>query len=152
MLEYAQNKKHLATAKQLLRKNSACCLKIRQFLSHKLTYREAWPPSPPVHSSSLFKDPPTCTTSVLFEWPLTEALRNLEMSIHLCELYKLAKLIIVMPATNSTSEKTFSLLKLIKRYLRSTIRKGRLNHLMILSAYRNRLDEMNLRKVASIFV
>ena len=29
---------------------------------------------------------------------------------------------------------------------------GRLNRLMILSAYRNRLDEMDLRKVASIFV
>ena len=58
----------------------------------------------------------------------------------------------VMPATNSTSEKTFSLLKLIKTYLRSTMRQGRLNHLMILSAYRNRLDEMDLRKVASIFV
>ena len=58
----------------------------------------------------------------------------------------------VMPATNSTSEKAFSLLKLIKTYLRSTMRQGRLNHLMILSAYRNRLDEMDLRKVASIFV
>ena len=29
---------------------------------------------------------------------------------------------------------------------------GRLNHLMILSAYRNRVEEMDLRKVASIFV
>ena len=28
----------------------------------------------------------------------------------------------------------------------------RLNHLVILIAYRNRLDEMGLRKVASIFV
>ena len=58
----------------------------------------------------------------------------------------------VMPATNSTSERTFSLLKLIKTYLRSTMTQGRLNHLMILSAYKNRLDEMDLRKVASIFV
>ena len=29
---------------------------------------------------------------------------------------------------------------------------GRLNHMMILSAYRNRIDKMDLRKVASIFV
>ena len=33
MLDLAQNKKHLATAKQLVRKNSTCCLKIRQFFS-----------------------------------------------------------------------------------------------------------------------
>ena len=57
-----------------------------------------------------------------------------------------------MPATNSTSEKTFSLLKLIKTYLRSIMTQGRLYHLIILSAYRNQLDEMDLRKVASIFV
>ena len=31
MLHKPQNKKHLATAKQLIRKNSAYCLKIRQF-------------------------------------------------------------------------------------------------------------------------
>ena len=57
-----------------------------------------------------------------------------------------------MPATNSTSERTFSLLKLIKTYLRSTMTQGKLNLLVILSAHRNRLDEMDLRKVASIFV
>ena len=58
-----------------------------------------------------------------------------------------------MPATNSTSERTFSLLKQIKTYLRPLwYIQGRLNHLMILSAYRNRIDKMDLRKVASIFV
>ena len=58
----------------------------------------------------------------------------------------------VMAATNSRSERTFSLLKLIKTYLRSTMTQGRRNHLMILSACRNLLDEMDLRKVASIFI
>ena len=57
-----------------------------------------------------------------------------------------------MPAINYTSERTFSLLKLVKTFLQSTMTQGRLNHLMILSAYRNRLDKMDLRKVASIFV
>ena len=83
---------------------------------------------------------------------ITEALRNLEVRNHLCEVYKLAKLIMVLRATNSTSEGTPSLLKLINTYLGSTMTQSRLNHLMILSAYRNRLDKMDLRKVASIFV
>ena len=83
---------------------------------------------------------------------VTKVLRNLEVRNHFREVYKFAKLIMVMPATNSTSERTFSLLKLIKTYLRSTMTQSRLNHLMILIAYRNRLEEMDLRKVASIFV
>ena len=33
-------------------------------------------------------------------WTVTEVLRNLEVRNHLCEVYKLTKLIIVMPATN----------------------------------------------------
>ena len=50
---------------------------------------------------------------------VTEVLRNLKVRNHFCEVYKLAKLgIKVMPATNSTSERTFSLLKQIKTYLR----------------------------------
>ena len=83
---------------------------------------------------------------------VTTVLRNLEVRNHLCEVYKFAKLIMVTPATNSTSERTFSLLKLIKTYLRSTMTPGRLNHMMMLSAYKNRLDEMDFRKVSSIFI
>ena len=57
---------------------------------------------------------------------VTEVLRNLEVRNHLCEVYKLAKLTMVMPATNPTSERIFSLLKLIKTYLQSTMTQGRL--------------------------
>ena len=49
---------------------------------------------------------------------VTEVLRNFEVRNHLCEVYKLAKLILVMPATYCTSERTFSLLELIKIFLR----------------------------------
>ena len=79
-------------------------------------------------------------------------LKNHEVWDHLCEVYKLAKPIMVMPATNFTLERTFSWLKLIKTYLRSTMAQGRLKNLMIFSPYRSRLAEMNLKKVASIFV
>ena len=66
MMDKAQNKKHLATARHFIRKNSACCLKIRQFFSQsKLTDR--LDPSPPVRFCLLFKDPPPCTMNVLFE-------------------------------------------------------------------------------------
>ena len=38
------------------------------------------------------------------------------------------KIILVIPATNATSEHSFSALKRIKSYLRSTMSQSRLNH------------------------
>lgn len=83
---------------------------------------------------------------------IVSVLRRFEVKYHLSEVVKLAKLILVMPATNATSERTFSLMKLIKTYLRSTMMQDRLNHLMILSAYKDRLDQLDLVKVASSFI
>ena len=64
----------------------------------------------------------------------------------------LVNLILVMPATNSSSERSFSMLKLIKTYLRSTMGQTRLNHLMILSIYKDKLDELNLTIPAKLFI
>ena len=75
-------------------------------------------------------------------------LRNLKVKIHLSEVFKLTKLILVLPTTNAASEGTFSLLELIKSYLRSTMKQSRLNHLMILSAYINQLDQLDLKNDA----
>ena len=56
------NKKHLymldqAHTKQRIRKNSACCLKIRQFF-HRANVQIGLTPPHSVRFSSLFKDPP----------------------------------------------------------------------------------------------
>ena len=65
------------------------------------------------------------------------------------EVLKILELILVLPATNATSERTFSKLRLIKTYLRSTMTQGRLNHLMICAVYHEYLD---LEKLAFKFV
>lgn len=83
---------------------------------------------------------------------VVQVLRKPEVKIHLSEVVKLAKLILVLPATNATSERTFSLMKLIKSYLRATMKQSRLNHLMILSSYKYRLDQLDLSKIVSSFV
>ena len=87
----------------------------------------------------------TCIRSV------TDTLQNLKVQRHLNEVLKLTKLILVLPATNATNERTFSLLKLVKSYLRSMMKQSRLNHL-ILSAYKNQLDQLDLTKTASDFI
>ncbi len=63
-----------------------------------------------------------------------------------------ARLIIVLPATNAASERSFSTMKRIKTYLRSTIKQDRLNHLMILNIYKELTKKLDLVKVANEFI
>ena len=79
---------------------------------------------------------------------LAETLQNLKVQSHLSEVFKLTKRILVLPETNATTKKTFSLLKLIKSYLCSMMKQSKLNHL-ILSACKNQLDQLDLMKSAS---
>ena len=68
------------------------------------------------------------------------------------QVVTLAKLILVMPATNASSERSFSSLRRIKTYLRSTMTQSRLNHIMILHVHKERTDNLKLVDVANSFV
>ena len=57
-----------------------------------------------------------------------------------------------MPATNATSECSFSCLQRIKSYLRSTMTQLRLNSTMVLHVHKDLTDNLNLIKVANDFV
>ena len=48
------------------------------------------------------------------------------------QVSKLVRLLLVMPATNAESERSFSTVRRIKTYLRSTMTQQRLNHLMLM--------------------
>ena len=56
------------------------------------------------------------------------------------QVYRVLILILVMPATNATSERSFSALRRVKTYLRSTMTQKRLNNLMILLVHKDRTD------------
>ena len=68
------------------------------------------------------------------------------------EVCTLARLILVMPATNAVSERSFSVMRRIKSYLRSTMGQARLNHIMVLNIYKERLDKLDLTSIANQFV
>ena len=68
------------------------------------------------------------------------------------EIVTVLKLVLVMPATNATSERSFSALRRLKTYLRSTMTQERLNHLMILHVHKEATDSMDLDTVANEFV
>ena len=68
------------------------------------------------------------------------------------QVWILMKLLLVMPATNATSERSFSALRRVKNYLRSTMTQSRLNNLMILHVHKDQTDCLSLSSIAQEFV
>ncbi len=54
-----------------------------------------------------------------------------------------------MPATNASSERSFSALRRVKTYLRTSMR---LNHLMLLRVYKDRTDTLDVRSIQNEFI
>ena len=68
------------------------------------------------------------------------------------EVCSLIHLVLVMPATNAASERRFSAMQRLKTYLRSTMVQSRLNHMMLLSMYNDRVDNLDLEMIGDEFV
>nr|XP_011435340.2 zinc finger MYM-type protein 1-like [Crassostrea gigas] len=68
------------------------------------------------------------------------------------EIVTLLRLVLMMPATNATSERTFSSLRRVKTYLRSTKPQERLNHLLILHIHWDATDALDLCAIGNDFV
>ena len=62
------------------------------------------------------------------------------------------KLVLVLPASNCTLERSFSAIKRIKTYLRTTMSQKRLNWLMILHVHKERTDNLNIERIVNLFV
>ena len=67
------------------------------------------------------------------------------------EVVTLAKLILTMPATNATSERSFSAMRQVKSYLRTTMTQKRLIHLMLMHIHRDWLDKLDLKCITNEF-
>ena len=68
------------------------------------------------------------------------------------EVGKVVQLVLVMPATNATSEHSFSALRRVKNYLRNTMGQERLNHLLVLHVHKERSAALSLASVTEKFV
>ena len=66
-------------------------------------------------------------------------------------MIKVVKILLVMPATNAISERSFSALKRVKTYLRSTTSDTRLNNIMTLRVHKDRVDMSNFNDIVSEF-
>ena len=68
------------------------------------------------------------------------------------EVVTLVNLVLVNPATNAISERSFSAMKRIKTYLRSTMSQERLNAIMVLHVHKQRSDKLVLMDIGNQFV
>ena len=68
------------------------------------------------------------------------------------QVVTLVQLLLVMPATNAISERSFSAMRCIKTYLRSTMLQERLNATMVLHVHKESTDALNLQRLSNEFV
>ena len=69
----------------------------------------------------------------------------------LSQVFQIAQYCLVMPASNEVSERSFSVLRWIKTYLRNTMTQNRLNHAMCLNIHIERLMKINLKDILNEF-
>ena len=69
----------------------------------------------------------------------------------LCEVHKIMKIYLTVPVTSATAERSFSTLRRVKNYLRTTMTEKRLNHLILLHSHKHRTDEVSAVEVAKEF-
>src|SRR6218665_259476 len=80
-------------------------------------------------------------------------LQNKPEWMHLfSELVKLLRLFLTMPATSCSAERSFSCLRRLKTYLRSTLTQQCLSHVALLHCHRERSDLIDLREICNAFI
>ena len=67
------------------------------------------------------------------------------------EVVMLLKIILVAPATNAISERSFSAMRRLKTYLRSTMQQKRLNAVMMLHIHKEMCDQLSVVELANMF-
>jgi hAT family C-terminal dimerisation region len=68
------------------------------------------------------------------------------------EVSKLLRLFLVIPATSATAERSFSAMRRLKTYLRSTMTAERLNSIMLLHVHKDKLEDIDDYETISSFV
>ena len=67
------------------------------------------------------------------------------------EIVTLVIILLVIPAAKATSERTFSALRRVKTYLRSTMTQTRMDNLITLYVHKERTDALDLKAIANEF-
>lgn len=88
----------------------------------------------------------------LLEWIESFCSLHKDVQKILKEVETLVHLLLVIPSSTATGERSFSLLRRVKSYLRSTMTQQRLNHLCILHAYKDMVNEIDIDRLMDEFI
>ncbi len=80
--------------------------------------------------------------------------RSMEHAVHLLfpQVLVLLKLLLVCPVSSCECERSFSALRRLKTWLRTTMTQRRLNHISICHVHQEQLDNVNVHELAKLFV
>lgn len=78
---------------------------------------------------------------------MTKEVRDLFRNVE-----SLVRLLLVCPASSCEAERSFSALRKLKTYLRSTMTQTRLNHVAVCYVHKKVLDDINNNKIAKVFI
>jgi len=83
---------------------------------------------------------------------IINAIASTPLKAMIPQVLLMCKLYLVIPATTATPERTFSRLRCLKTYLRSTMTQTRMNALMMMSIYCDKLDNLDMTKLVNDFI
>ena len=69
----------------------------------------------------------------------------------LSEVAKLLRIYLTIPVTTATAERSFSVLRRLKTWLRNTMTQERMNNLLLLHVHKTITDALDLREIAEKF-
>ena len=80
--------------------------------------------------------------------------RSMEHAVRLLfpQVLVLLKLLLVCPVSSCECERSFSALRRLKTWLRTTMTQRRLNHTSICHVHQEQLDNVNVHELAKLFV
>ena len=69
------------------------------------------------------------------------------------EVHWFLRIYLTIPMSSATAERTnFSTLRILKNYMRLTMTQKRLNHVMLLYIYKQKVDQLDLKEIAKSFI
>ena len=84
---------------------------------------------------------------------LCDLMNSMESSkTMLSEVFQLLRIILTIPITSATAERTFSTMRRLKNFLRSTMSQTLFNNLKLLHVHKDKTDQIDLHNIANQFI
>jgi hypothetical protein len=94
---------------------------------------------------------PQCMPKTVYEWANYFAAQLSTVRQLFSETIKIVQMLLVVPASAASAERTFSSLRRLKTWLRRTMTQKRLTHLALLHCHRQRVENVDIERLCKDF-